>query len=156
VTDPRARAPPPRRAADLRPVIATIRTGARWVRFVKAGHPDALGAGVAPSRFSDPILARGRSPRWLPIYLGRSFTLCLQETVLRDRANAVVPGPFLISRMELAVWDWAEIEITQDLHVTDLRLPVPVCQQMSSAPQTSASLASGQRLFIAIPNGLTA
>jgi hypothetical protein len=121
VTDPRARVRPPRRAADLRPVIATIRSGARWVRFVKAGHPDALGAGVAPSRFSDPILARGESPRWLPIYLGQSFTLCLQETVLRDRANAALPGPFLISRMELAVWDWAEIEIKQDLHVTDLR-----------------------------------
>jgi hypothetical protein len=121
VTDRRARARPPRRAVDLRPVIVTVAAGARWVRFIKTGHRDALGAGLAPSCFSDPILDRGASPRWLPIYLGQSFTLCLQETVLRDRANATPPGPFLISRSELASWDWAQIEVVEDLRVADLR-----------------------------------
>jgi len=91
------------------------------VRFVKAVHGDPLAAGPGPSRFSDPILNRGQSPRWLPIYLGGSFTLCLQETVLRDRANAASVGSFLVSHAELALWDWAEIEMVRDLHVVDLR-----------------------------------
>ena len=51
---------------------------------------------------------RERPPRWLPLYLGQSFTLCLQEALLRDRANAAPPGPFLVAEAELALWDWAE------------------------------------------------
>ena len=90
MTERRARARPPRRAADLRPATATIPAGARWVRFVRAAHPDALGAGPGPSRFSDPMLDRGRPPRWLPLYLGQSFMLCLQEVLLCDRASAPV------------------------------------------------------------------
>jgi hypothetical protein len=64
---------------------------------------------------------RGRPPRWLPVYLGQSFTLCLQETLLRDRANAAAPGPFLVAEAELALWDWATIEVTRMLRVVDLR-----------------------------------
>ena len=121
MTDRGARARPPRRAADLRPAVTIILAGARWLRFIQTIHRDALGAGPAASRFSDPILDRGRSPRWLPIYLARSFTLCLQKAVLRDRANAASPGSFLLSRAELALWDWVEIEMVRDLRVVDLR-----------------------------------
>jgi len=67
------------------------------------------------------MLDRGRAPRWLPLYLGENFTLCLQETLLRDRADAAVPGPFLVAKAELALWDWAVIEVTQPLRVVDLR-----------------------------------
>ena len=121
MTDRRARARPPRSTADLRPVIATLPAGGRWVRLVKAAHQDSLGAGPGPSRFSDPMLDRRRLPRWLPIYLGQTFTLCLQEAFLRDRANAAPPGPFLVAEAELALWDWAEIEIVRPLRVVDLR-----------------------------------
>lgn len=75
--------------------------GSRWLRFVRTTHTDALGAGPGRSRFSDPLLDRGRTPRWLPMYFGATFTVCLQETLLRDRANAALPGPFLIAEAEL-------------------------------------------------------
>ena len=121
MTNRRVRARPPRRTADLRPVVTTVPAGDRWTRFVRAAHEDALGVGVGPSRFSDPVLERGRPPRWLPLYLGRSFALCLQETLLRDRANAAPPGPFLVAEAELALWDWARVETTRPLRVVDLR-----------------------------------
>lgn len=46
---------------------------------------------------------------------------CLQEALLRDRANAAPPGPFLVAEAELALWDWAEIEVTRPLRLVDLR-----------------------------------
>ena len=121
MTGRRARAHPPRRTTELRPATATIAPGARWVRLVRAAHPEALGVGPGPSRFSDPMLDRGRPPRWLPLYLGQSFTLCLQEALLRDRANAAPPGPFLVAEAELALWDWAVVEVVRPLRVVNLR-----------------------------------
>lgn len=82
--DRRARARPPRSSSSLHPSVATIPVGARWLRFVRSDHTDALGAGPGKSRFSDPMLDRGRTLRWLPVYFGETFTLCLQETLLRD------------------------------------------------------------------------
>jgi hypothetical protein len=117
----RARSPPPRRPADLRPVAAEVPAGARWLRLVRAAHRDPLGVGPAPSRFSDPALDRGRPPRWLPLYLGASFTLCLQEALLRDRAVGAPPGPFLVAEAELALWDRIEAEALRPLRVVDLR-----------------------------------
>ena len=119
--DRRARARPPRSASELHPAVATIPVGARWLRFVRSTHADALGAGPGRSRFSDPMLGRGRTPRWLPMYFGESFTLCLQETLLRDRANAALPGPFLVAEAELTLWDWAVIEVIRPVRVVDLR-----------------------------------
>jgi len=116
-----ARARPPRSPTDLSPVVATITEGARWTRFVRTRHPDALGVSPGRSRFSDPMLDRGRLPRWLPIYLAQTFTLCLQETLLRDRANAALPGPFLVTEAELDLWDWADIKVIRPLRVVDLR-----------------------------------
>jgi hypothetical protein len=121
VTAGHAGAPPPRNPADLRPVAVTVPAGAVWLRFVRASHPDALGVGRGRSRFSDPILDRGRPARWLPAYFGETFSLCLQETLLRDRANATGTGPFLIAEAELDQWDWATIEVTRNLRVVDLR-----------------------------------
>ena len=121
MTGRHAQARPPRRSSDIRPVVTTIPAGARWLRFVRAVHADALGVAPGRSRLSDPLLDRGRAPRWLPLYLGQSFALCLQETILRDRANAAAPGPFLIAEAELALWDWVEIEMLQPLRVADLR-----------------------------------
>ena len=59
----------------------------------------------------------------MPLYLGQSFALCLQATILRDRASAAPPGPFLIAEAELALWDWAEIEMLRPLRVADPRGP---------------------------------
>jgi len=73
--DRRARVRPPRSASELHPSVATIPVGARWLRFVRSTHTDALGAGPGRSRFSDPMLDRGRTPRWLPMYFGDSFIL---------------------------------------------------------------------------------
>jgi len=121
VTGGRARARPPRNPSDFSPVVARIAEGARWARFVRTKHQDALGVSEGRSRFSDPMLDRGRPPRWLPVYLAQTFTLSLQETLLRDRANAALPGPFLLTEAELALWDWAEIEMIRPLRVVDLR-----------------------------------
>ncbi|CAH0305391.1 RES family NAD+ phosphorylase [Roseomonas sp. CECT 9278] len=120
MTDRRARARPPRAAATLRLATTTLPAGTRRFRFVRRAHPDALGTGPGPSRFSDPAADRGRAARWRPIYLGATFSLCLQETLLRDRANAA-PGPFLVAQAELALWDCAEIEVTRPLRLVDLR-----------------------------------
>jgi hypothetical protein len=120
VTDRRARARPPRDAATLRPATMLLRAGTRRLRFLRRVHPDALGVGPGPSRFSDPLADRGGAARWLPLYLGDSFTLCLQETLLRDRANAT-PGPFLVAEAELALWDCAEIALLRPLRLVDLR-----------------------------------
>lgn len=86
--DRRARARPPRSASELHPAAATIPVGARWLRFVRSAYTDALGAGLGRSRFFGPMLDRGRAPRWLPMYFGETLTLCLEETLLRDRASA--------------------------------------------------------------------
>lgn len=120
MTDRRARARPPRDPAALRPATVLLPAGARRHRFVRRLHADALGTGPGPSRFSDPMADRGRPARWLPLYLGASFTLCLQETLLRDRANGA-PGPFLVAEAELALWDCAEIEVLRPLRLVDLR-----------------------------------
>lgn len=117
----RAQARPPRSASELNPSVATISVGERWLRFVRSTHTDALGAGLGRSRFSDPMLDRGRTPRWLTMYLGETFTLCLQQALLRHRANAALPGPFLVAEAELALWDWAVIEVIRPLRVVDLR-----------------------------------
>lgn len=119
--DRRAWARPLRSASELHPTVATIPVGARWLRFVRSTHSDALGAESGRSRFSDPMLGRGRTPRWLPMYFGETFTLCLQETLLRDRANAALPGPFLVAEAELDLWDWVVIEVIRPLRVVDLR-----------------------------------
>jgi len=119
--DRRAQARPPRSSLNLHPSVATIPVGSRLLSFVRSIHRDALGAGPGRSRFSDPMLDRGRTPRWLPMYFGETFTLCLQETLLRDRANATLPGPFLVVEAESALWGWAVIEVTRPLRVVDLR-----------------------------------
>jgi hypothetical protein len=66
------------------------------------------------------MLDRRRLPRWLPIYRGQTFTLCLQVAFQRDRANASPPGPALVAAAELPLWDWAEIELVRPLRVFDL------------------------------------
>ncbi len=118
---PASRKAPPGRADALWPVTLDLPAGSRWLRFVQRQHPDALATGPGLSRFSDPRTDRGRTPRWLPLYLGDNFLTCLQETILRDAANAAPPGPFLVAEGELLDWHCAEIEVVQPLRMIDLR-----------------------------------
>ena len=99
---------------------ATITAHQRFGRLYLDRYPDPLGFGkTTPSRFSDP---RGRIERnrFGVLYLGESLRVCFLEAVLRDLRNGAV-GDFPLTERELHVWCYAEIAISRELTLVDLR-----------------------------------
>ena len=108
---------------------ATVAAGQRFGRLYSSRYTDPLGFGKTPSRFSDP---RRRTERnrfallcfallcFAVLYLGESLKVCFLEAVLRDQRNGAV-GDFLLSEHELRARRYAEIAITRELTLVDLR-----------------------------------
>jgi hypothetical protein len=90
-----------------------------YLRIFSARHPDPLGYGKSPSRFSDPRPIAARR-RFGVIYLNSTLGGCFVEAVLRDRA-AGAPGTFLIEESEIRALNVAEVRSTRPLRLVDLR-----------------------------------
>jgi len=92
-----ARRTPPKGFESSKIELASIRTGTKWYRLYSSSHPDPLGFGFSPSRFSDPRVALPEKDRFGIIYFGSSLKVCFLERVLRDLRNARlgdVPIPY--------------------------------------------------------------
>jgi len=98
--------------------LTKVAAGPRYVRICHRRHPDPLGYGKTPSRFSDPR-RRITAGRFGVLYLGISLKVCFIEAVLRDRRDGVV-GAFPIDEAELRDRQYAEIEAESGLSLVDL------------------------------------
>jgi hypothetical protein len=97
----------------------TVAAGQRFGRLYSSRYTDPVGFGKTPSRFSDPRRRIERN-RFGVLYLGESLKVCFLEAVLRDQRNGAV-GDFLLSEHELRARRYAEIAITRELTLVDLR-----------------------------------
>jgi hypothetical protein len=72
--------------------IATIRPGALSERIYLLRHPDSLGFGKTPSRFSDPR-RRAEENRLGVLYLGSTLKVSFLEAILRvfRRSRPLIP-----------------------------------------------------------------
>lgn len=99
--------------------IETIPAGRRFGRIYASAYPDPLGFGKAPSRFSDPR-RRDAARRYGVLYLGDTLKVCFLEAVLRDRRDGLI-GDLPIEEKEIYARRYAEIEVTADIRLVDLR-----------------------------------
>jgi hypothetical protein len=88
---------PPKGFESSKIELASIETGTKCYRLYSSSHPDPLGFGFSPSRFSDPRLKLPEKDRFGIIYFGSSLKVCFLERVLRDLRNGQlgdVPIPY--------------------------------------------------------------
>lgn len=97
----------------------TVSARERFYRLYLDVHPDPLGFGKSPSRFSDPR-RRVAANRFGVLYLGQSLKVCFLEALLRDERNGTA-GNFPLAESELQHRLYAEINITSALELVDLR-----------------------------------
>lgn len=95
-------------------VTATIDVGRTWRRIYDDKHPDPLGFGEQPSRFSDPT---GRA--FGLIYGGSSAKGAFAEAILRDTAVGS-EGAFPVEVKELRTKILATLTVVEPLTVIDL------------------------------------
>lgn len=110
---------PPLNFARAKLEIETIPTGRTFGRIYWSTHPDPLGYGKSPSRFSDPR-RRVAANRFGVLYLGDLLKGCFLEAVLRDRREGLLDD-LPINEVELTQRRFAEIVTTENLHLVDLR-----------------------------------
>lgn len=91
-----------------------------WRRVYLASHPDPLGFGFGPSRFSDPRTTLPEADRFGVLYFGKALKVCFLEAVLRDKKNGRI-GDLPISYSELTGRVCADIELREPLSLVDLR-----------------------------------
>ncbi len=114
-----AGASPPVAFATTPLQIHTVGPGERFGRVYLGHHPEPLGFGKTPSRFSDPR-RRIAANRFGVLYLGESLMVCFLEAVLRDQRDGVV-GRFAMAESELHDRLFADIEVVDTLRLVDLR-----------------------------------
>lgn len=115
--------PPPefaKVALDLAPVGPDL----SLQRIFLARHPNPLGFGKTPSRFSDPRELT-EADRFGVLYLGSTLKVCFLEAILRDQRNGRV-GDFPLEETELRAKSVAEIVATRTLNLVELRGDGPV------------------------------
>jgi hypothetical protein len=93
--------------------------GAFWLRLFRRTYLDVLGFGRAPSRFSAAPDAVGEA-RYGVVYLGSSVTVCVAETLVRDRGDGRLSS-LPIELAELEGWACGQIDVRAPLHLVDLR-----------------------------------
>ena len=114
-----ARVLPPRGFGNAGLHIHDVPAGERFGRIYLARHPDPLGFGKTPSRFSDPR-RRLTANRFGVVYLGETVKVCFLEAVLRDQRDGAI-GDLPIAEAELHLRNYAEIEAADPLRLVDLR-----------------------------------
>jgi hypothetical protein len=96
-----------------------VPAGQQFGRVYLGRHPDPLGFGKTPSRFSDPR-RRVAANRFGVLYLGETLKVCFLEAVLRDQRDGTI-GDLPIEESELHARHYAEIEAATPLRMVDLR-----------------------------------
>ena len=99
--------------------IDIISAGRRFGRIYVGNHPNPLGYGKSPSRFSDPR-KRVEANRFGVLYLGETVKVCFLETVVRDQRDGLIDD-LLIDEAEITARRYDEIEVNSDLRLVDLR-----------------------------------
>lgn len=101
-------------------VTEKLGSGALWYRLYQGRHPNPLGFGFGPSRFSDPEEALAPPDRFGIVYFGSSIKVCFAEAILRERAIGS-QGSFPIGLSELEEFNCASVDIVQPLLLANLR-----------------------------------
>ena len=128
--------------------LFTLPARSKWLRLCWSGHPDPLGFGFSPSRFSDPRLHLPESERFAVIYFGSSLKVCFLERVLRDRRNGKL-GDIPIPYAELEELNCVEVETAEALKLVDLRNDCPVRMGVPTNAVRASSHRLGQRCSLA-------
>jgi len=139
---------PPKGFGSSKLELAPIRTGTKWYRLYSSSHPDPLGFGFLPSRFSDPRIKLPEKDRFGTIYFGSSLKVCFLERVLRDLRNGQL-GDVPIPYAELEQLMCAEITTVRPLNLVDLRGDNPVKMGIPTDAVRASSHRLGQRWSLA-------
>jgi hypothetical protein len=131
-------------------VLTTIESGRTFGHLYFEWHPDPLGYGKTPSRFSDPQ-RRKAANRFGVLYLGESLKVCFLEAILRDQRNGVV-GNYPIEETELRIRLYAKIEIVEPLRVVELRGDGPIRMGVPSDVARSTRQALARAWSLAFHN----
>lgn len=114
-----SQARPPSEFRKVKLETAKVSAGEHFYRLYLDVHPDPLGFGKSPSRFSDPR-RRIAAKRFGVLYLGKSLKVCFLEALLRDERNGTV-GDYPVVEDELQHRLYAEINVASALTLVDLR-----------------------------------
>ena len=123
--------------------IETIAAGSPYQRIYLARHPDPLGIGKTPSRFSDPR-ALPDEDRFGVLYAGSTLKVCFLEAILRDARNGQI-GDYPLEEIELLRRQVAIIAPTRALRVIDLRGDGPVRMGIPSDVARGSDHSLGRR-----------
>lgn len=97
--------------------ITTIPAGEAYQRIYLSKHPDPLGFGKTPSRFSDPR-RRVEANRFGVLYHRSTLKVCFLEAILRDNRNGAV-GDFPMDETDLRSRRVATIAGSRPLRLVD-------------------------------------
>ncbi|HLN25470.1 MAG TPA: RES family NAD+ phosphorylase [Patescibacteria group bacterium] len=131
--------------------------GSVWHHIFLDVHPDPLGFGYTPSRFSDP--RKSPKTRFGVYYAGGTFEAAFLETLVRDTKN-LNPGLLLLSATDLDVYVHVTITVQTLLDLADLRAGNPVVMGIPTDAVRAQSHRFGQRISRALhdhpvrPDGL--
>ena len=139
---------PPKGFESSKIELASIETGTKCYRLYSSSHPDPLGFGFSPSRFSDPRLKLPEKDRFGIIYFGSSLKVCFLERVLRDLRNGQL-GDVPIPYAELEQLMCAEVTTVRPLSLVDLRGDNPVRMGVPTDAVRASSHRLGQRWSLA-------
>ncbi len=95
-----------------------VAAGSIWHPIFQKRHPDPLGFGLSPSRFSDP--RKNRATRFGVYYVGASFETAFLETIVRDRRNGR-PDVLVLSSRDLVDFVHVPVIVQASLTLVDLR-----------------------------------
>jgi len=117
--------------------------GGVWHHIFRDSHPDPLGFGHTPSRFSDPW--KSARTRFGVYYAGGSFETAFLETLVRDTRN-LNPGLLLLSSRDLDVYVHVAITVQEPLRMVDLRAGNMIIMGIPTDAVRAQSHRLGQRI----------
>jgi hypothetical protein len=124
-----------------------IEAGAVYHHIFLDRHPDPLGFGLSPSRFSDP--RRQVKHRYGIYYVGATFEVAFLETLVRDSRNQN-PGSLVIPLDELDRYVHVPITIDQPLDVVDLRGGNPITMGIPTDAVRARSHRHGRQVSLSL------
>jgi hypothetical protein len=124
-----------------------VEAGAVYHHIFLDRHPDPLGFGLSPSRFSDP--RRRVKRRYGIYYVGATFEVAFLETLVRDSRNQN-PGSLVIPLDELDRYVHVPITIDQPLDVVDLRGGNPITMGIPTDAVRARSHRHGQHVSLSL------
>jgi len=138
-------------------VTRQIKAGAVYHHIFLDRHPDPLGFGFAPSRFSDP--RRIMRPFGV-YYVGSTFLVAFLETWVRDKRNHLA-GSLLMPLEELTQFVHVLITVVRPLTLVDLHAGNPIAMGIPTDAVRARSQTEGRRASLSFykhydqPDGIT-